>query len=172
MKIVETDTGVQFDCSKEVTAGAALLDELTPGWEHRIDRQVLDLGNGSRCVLGQLAIKDTILDELIAAVDGEHEYDGANEALKDLGRKGELADVEQQFGAYKATRYGFFIKEGKVREWFAKKHPELSTPSAIHGLSAEAFARRSIEIQQAYARCWDDLTQDWSDLIEKRLASV
>lgn len=172
MKIIETEHGTIFDSTVEVERGAALLDELTHGWEFRVEREQLDLSNGSRCVLGQLAIKDTILEELIEAVDGDHEYDGADEALKDLSKKGGLIDVELQFGKYKATRYGFFVKEGKVREYFAEKHPELDTPPARLGLSPGLFAKRSIEIQRLYARAWDHLTQDWSNLIEKRLASV
>jgi len=37
-----------------VERGAALLDELIPGWEDRIDVDTLDLASPYNCVLGQL----------------------------------------------------------------------------------------------------------------------
>ena len=37
-----------------VAKGAAALDKVMPGWESKIDLSILDLGDGCRCVLGQL----------------------------------------------------------------------------------------------------------------------
>jgi len=39
---------------RRVRKGAALLDDKMPGWAEQIDPNVLDLGSGSKCVLGQL----------------------------------------------------------------------------------------------------------------------
>jgi hypothetical protein len=38
-----------------VTAGAEFLDRVEPGWDRRIDLDVLDLGACDACVIGQLA---------------------------------------------------------------------------------------------------------------------
>lgn len=39
---------------EKVAAGAEWLDETHPGWEREIDLAVLDLGDCSMCVLGQV----------------------------------------------------------------------------------------------------------------------
>ena len=42
------------DARERAARGAAYLDEVCPGWYRRIDRDLLDLGNGRACILGQL----------------------------------------------------------------------------------------------------------------------
>jgi len=37
-----------------VRAGALLLDEMSPGWERKIDQDRLDMANDYTCILGQL----------------------------------------------------------------------------------------------------------------------
>lgn len=37
-----------------VQLGAALLDQYVPGWEGRVDPQMLNMANGTRCVLAQV----------------------------------------------------------------------------------------------------------------------
>lgn len=39
---------------QRVAHGAALLDDRLPGWRERVNEDVLDLANGTRCVLGQI----------------------------------------------------------------------------------------------------------------------
>ena len=38
----------------QVTKGAKLLDKKFPGWEKKIDPEILDMANPSVCILGQL----------------------------------------------------------------------------------------------------------------------
>lgn len=69
-----------------VARGAAWLDSVHPGWERRIDLASLDLADGCRCVLGQLATAavrlpltgfSAVLDVIEAALayDFEADYD-------------------------------------------------------------------------------------------------
>lgn len=41
---------------QEVNRGAALLDEILPGWVEKIDLEALELDSDCQCVLGQLAL--------------------------------------------------------------------------------------------------------------------
>lgn len=40
--------------SEAVQAGMEILDENTPGWESRIDPEILNLGSCQFCILGQI----------------------------------------------------------------------------------------------------------------------
>lgn len=39
---------------ERVQQGAAYLDDVDPGWHRRIDSEILELGDGKHCILGQL----------------------------------------------------------------------------------------------------------------------
>jgi len=54
--------------SPRIERGAALLDELRPGWDKTIDVDRLDLGNCERCILGQLYGG---YDQALQMLDGE-----------------------------------------------------------------------------------------------------
>lgn len=71
---------------KTVERGAALLDEKLPGWEKKIDLDVLDLSSCSECVAAQIADKRGL------------EYTRFERGLKKLG-------VETQ----KSHMFGFSI---------------------------------------------------------------
>lgn len=39
---------------KRVEAGAAFLNVVHPGWQKKVNTKILDLGSGSKCILGEL----------------------------------------------------------------------------------------------------------------------
>ena len=39
---------------RHVVNGAKWLDEILPGWERRVDASVLDIGDGTTCICGQV----------------------------------------------------------------------------------------------------------------------
>lgn len=41
--------------AERVAAGMAFLDDVFPGWEHKINLEVLDLSDCAACVIGQVA---------------------------------------------------------------------------------------------------------------------
>jgi uncharacterized protein YfkK (UPF0435 family) len=45
---------VKLTVDERVAAGAALLDQILPGWEGKINIEVLDIGDSDACILGQL----------------------------------------------------------------------------------------------------------------------
>jgi len=51
-----------INARRAVAKGAALLDERTPGWASKIDLEELYLGDGRRCVLGQLFPKERTVE--------------------------------------------------------------------------------------------------------------
>lgn len=45
----------EIDYPARVAEGAALLDEKKPGWERRLDLEILDIRDGQRCITAQLS---------------------------------------------------------------------------------------------------------------------
>jgi hypothetical protein len=62
-------------CEQAVAKGARLLDRRYPGWECRIDTEMLNIGNSTNCICGQL-------------------YGEYNKGVEALG----IPDVDGEFG--------------------------------------------------------------------------
>lgn len=62
MKITETFNGDKYDFSEEIARGAALLDQIAPGWEEKIRTQDLNLASSHGCVLGQTVLMRMVAD--------------------------------------------------------------------------------------------------------------
>jgi hypothetical protein len=81
------DTNSTEIAAARVARGVALLDERVPDWRAHIDLELLDMGNSSRCVLGQLAAALGGVDDVDE--DGAYEY---GRTLVDLPGAGETQE--------------------------------------------------------------------------------
>ncbi|HEV2376203.1 MAG TPA: hypothetical protein VGS19_29040 [Streptosporangiaceae bacterium] len=70
--------------AERVAAGAAFLDTRDSGWWQRIDLEHLDLGDGCRCILGQL-LDDYISVEYVHFRHARHAYGLGYPETTDLG---------------------------------------------------------------------------------------
>jgi hypothetical protein len=85
---------VRFDHEGNVDRGIALLDEKVPGWEHRIDLDILKLSACHECIIGQLMLSTGLGEQPPVYVD----YYEFQLGVERLG----LNDADQE-----DERYGF-----------------------------------------------------------------
>ena len=85
--------------TERVAAGAAYLDEHDPGWDAAIDLELLDLGSGDRCILGQRCPMETLTAWLGSAPDDsddfEYAYHAQAQALTGLPSRGLRTGLEE-----------------------------------------------------------------------------
>lgn len=89
---------------KRVQRGAEYLDEMDPGWHHRVDADTLELEDGQHCVLGQL--------------HGEFRLG--------LGRSHILTLSSAPRASLSPVAYGFKCIEGVSDEWQAREYELLT----------------------------------------------
>lgn len=89
---------------ERVRRGAEYLDERDPGWHRRIDPNVLELGSGDHCVLGQL--------------HGEFRLG--------LGRSGMLSLSSAPRASLSPVAHGFKCVGGVSEEWQARDYELLT----------------------------------------------
>lgn len=88
-----------------VQKGAALLDVRLPGWADQIDLDTLELSNGCRCVLGQLAGRKVNLELL--GLDADDYVEASGEIVASY------EDVIDQVGD--AVKLGFALGRTRLR---------------------------------------------------------
>lgn len=82
---------------ERVERGIAYLDRMTPGWDQRIDLEMLDMNSCTRCVLGQLY--------------GDYEH-----GLTKIGLRAPYAAWMEAESTKAAVNYGFFTRRG-ISRW-------------------------------------------------------
>lgn len=146
------------DIAARVARGAAWLDEKYPSWYSKIDLSILDLGNCTQCVLGQVytgvipvAEQGQVLAQAIALVTSG--YEDSDEWAK------EYADevASGQFGGYQIL--SDFHELPRDGEW----HGFVAVADRAGGTDEETLEAERVEYQQ--------MLDEWTRvIIERRLA--
>lgn len=68
-----------------VANGAEFLDEMAPGWEHKLNFQSLEMSGPCRCVLGQVFFDEAVQKNVTATdIDGTRQPSGFYWAINEL----------------------------------------------------------------------------------------
>lgn len=156
LKTVEvTETYKVPDLASKVAKGVALLDKhCGPKWPQKVDPKTLDLGDGSSCVVGQLAIKAMLNGPL----DGF--YDGVKKLFPGLEGKEVLDDQ-------RIVDHGFLVNDElvvQVEEWLEKQPP-------THPWWPLAIGKNGSNIDLNNL-LYDYLTAIWIQVIKARRAAL
>lgn len=146
------------DIAARVARGAAWLDEKYPQWYSKIDLSILDLGNCTQCVLGQVytgvipaAEQGQVLAQTIAQVTNG--WPDADEWEQDY----RLQVASGEFGGYQIlTDFHELPEDG---EW----HGFVAVADRAGGTDEETLEAERVEYQQ--------MLDEWTRvIIERRLA--
>lgn len=175
MQLIETiqegKTYIDIDFSAEVAAGNALLDHLAPGWWDKITIPKLDLNNEFQCILGQLIVKDLMLDAMKTGLTNygstEHwcwdtdnnTYTDADFMLEELSTLGALEEVEKYYGRYSGESYGFLLDT----DWGQLTSEYYTTSGKVNWPTQESLS----------AHHYEQLGKTWiTSILARRAASV
>lgn len=177
MKVIEEKTnGVNrylYDFREEVQRGAALLDEVAPGWDKAINLEQLDLSSGSSCMLGQVfntrVLIPAIAQELAIDLDGDDATDQRDDGYEWLQgvlskyvnkRRGEKKKLASELVM---AQHGFFWPDDIAAQ-------KQLWPSEIVKIKSEGTlgSYKAVKGQLSYWEAYQHLTDDWSQLILSR----
>lgn len=159
--VPQTTVWERWDFTTEVARGAAMLDEMAPGWYRELQLTELALESGSRCVLGQLAMNRFYSD--IA----EHMYGGGDSPV--------LSDPADEAYSFDYADLCKWLAEvtGK-RAWIS--HDDRNAPPCQHGFNVWQHHPAFPGEDQDYERheelkrlAWENLTNEWERVIRDRL---
>jgi hypothetical protein len=137
------------EAREAVERGAAYLDEQLPNWEAHIDRTDFAVWSGERCVLAQLAKKDSRLE-----VSGDCSINSYCQAVKALRPWAVLSGGHDELTEAWVVEHGFYTRFMPARqvlnEAWLRLLEERQARFAVRPCSTPKAPVRSAEDDQAF----------------------